>query len=66
MGGMPELITSTELGILTKPADSESLFCALKEAINKQWDSVTIRNSIAKFNWEENVLMLKKALEEAL
>ena len=66
VGGIPELITSTELGILTKPSDSESLSCALKEAINKQWDSVTIRNSIAKFNWEESALMLKKALEEAL
>ncbi len=44
VGGVQEILTSPELGILVPPADSEALALAMRAALNKTWN---VQNLVA-------------------
>jgi glycosyltransferase involved in cell wall biosynthesis len=61
VGGVPEIITNPEYGIIVPPCNSERLAEGLEKAIRKPWNKNTIRNAVKNRTWE-NVAM--ELLEE--
>ena len=55
VGGIPEIIDDSGLGILVPPKDTEKLAWALDEALDREWDRKMIAKSGARFYWE-NIL----------
>lgn len=55
IGGIPEIINNSELGILVPAKDVEKLAQALEEALDREWDREKIAKSGARFYWE-NIL----------
>lgn len=55
IGGIPEIINNSELGILFPPRDSQKLAKALEEALDKEWKHEIIAKSAERFYWE-NIL----------
>lgn len=53
VGGIPEVVVSEKLGILTPPKDVKSLAMALSAALNKEWNYKEIRNYTEKFSWND-------------
>jgi glycosyltransferase involved in cell wall biosynthesis len=52
VGGIPDMVNE-ENGILVEPKDSEGLFEALCSALQKEWNSIEIRQSVAHYSWEK-------------
>jgi glycosyltransferase involved in cell wall biosynthesis len=69
VGGVPEAITSDDLGILVPPKDSESLSWAILEGLDRKWDSDIILEHAKKYSWSELakqiLLTYQKALNKA-
>jgi len=55
VGGIPEIIDDSGLGILVPPKDTEKLAWALDDALDREWDRKMIAKSGARFYWE-NIL----------
>lgn len=53
VGGVPEIITDSEYGIMFPPGDVQALASALKTAINKKWDSDLIRSAVKNRTWHK-------------
>ncbi|MDV4343444.1 glycosyltransferase family 4 protein [Methanoculleus sp. YWC-01] len=52
VGGVPEVITSDEYGLLVDPADSSGLAGAILEALDRDWDGEAIRAFSERYTWE--------------
>ena len=52
VGGVPEIITSDEYGLLCPPADPECLAEKILIALDKEWDREKIRKYAEQFTWE--------------
>ncbi len=52
VGGIPDVITSNEYGILVEPADERSLAEAILQALNREWDREKIVRYAEQFSWE--------------
>ena len=52
VGGVPEIITSEDYGLLCEPADSEKLAKNLLMALDKEWDAKKIEEYSAQFTWD--------------
>jgi glycosyltransferase involved in cell wall biosynthesis len=67
VGGVPEVITHNDLGILVNPGDSEELASAILEAIERKWNPEVILKHAEKYSWsnlaEQIVSVYRKALE---
>jgi len=55
IGGIPEIINDSRLGILVPPGNTEKLARALDEALDKEWGREMIARSGTRFHWE-NIL----------
>ena len=55
VGGVPEIITSDEYGLLCKPRDTEGLKNIIEASFNKQWDQKKILKYSQQFTWENIV-----------
>ena len=53
VGGVPEIITSEDYGLLCPPADPECLAKKILIALEKDWDREKIRKYAEQFTWEE-------------
>ncbi len=53
VGGVPEIITSEDYGLLCPPADPECLAEKILIALEKDWDREKIRKYAKQFTWEE-------------
>jgi glycosyltransferase involved in cell wall biosynthesis len=53
VGGVPEAISSDDLGILVPPKDSESLCGAILEGLSRKWDPNMILEHAKKYSWSE-------------
>lgn len=52
VGGVPEVITSDEYGLLVDPADSEDLAEKILVALDREWDPEAIRACSERYTWE--------------
>jgi glycosyltransferase involved in cell wall biosynthesis len=52
VGGVPEIITSDDYGILVEPGDSNDLAEKIEIALNKDWDIGKIKEYGNNFTWE--------------
>jgi len=66
VGGVPEAITSDDLGILVPSKDSESLSWAILEGLDRKWDSDIILEHAKKYSWNELVKQILLTYQKAL
>ena len=52
VGGVPEVITSDDYGLLVNPADSEDLAKKILTALEREWDREAILRYAQQFTWE--------------
>ncbi|MBE8540569.1 glycosyltransferase [Geoglobus acetivorans] len=52
VGGVPEIITSGDYGLIAKPADARDLAEKILMALEKGWDAEKIRDYARRFTWE--------------
>ncbi|MDK2948217.1 MAG: hypothetical protein PWQ63_1377 [Methanolobus sp.] len=52
VGGVPEIITSDDYGLLVEPGDSNDLAEKIEIALNKDWDIGKIKEYGNNFTWE--------------
>jgi len=51
VGGIPEIITSEDYGLLVEPANPEDLAEKILIALDKEWDSEKIKKYAEQFTW---------------
>lgn len=64
VGGIPEIITSEEYGLLCKPANSKELAQKILIALDNEWDSDKIMNYGHQFTWENIAEEIIKVYEK--
>lgn len=52
VGGVPEIITSDEYGLLVEPGDSDALAEKILLALEKEWDQEALLRHTARYTWE--------------
>jgi len=55
VGGVPEIITSDEYGLLAEPADPEALAEKIQRQLDREWDQKDILRYAEQFTWESIV-----------
>jgi glycosyltransferase involved in cell wall biosynthesis len=53
VGGVPEVITSDDYGLLVEPADPEDLAEKILVALDREWDSEAILAYAERYTWED-------------
>jgi len=53
VGGIPEIITSSNQGILVSPRDKAGLSYALQRALESTWNDILISESAKEYSWEK-------------
>jgi len=66
VGGIPEIVSSEELGILVPPKDSEALAKAILEALNKKWYADKILGHAKQYSWSNLAKKIIMVYEKAL
>jgi len=66
VGGVPEIITSEDYGLLCPPADSECLAEKILIALEKDWDREKIRKYARQFTWDNIAKQTLKVYERVL
>lgn len=51
VGGIPEIITSEDYGLLVKPGNVQDLADILLKALTKEWDSERIAAYARQYSW---------------
>jgi glycosyltransferase involved in cell wall biosynthesis len=51
VGGIPELITGDDYGLLVPPGDTRALAAALNKGLEKTWDRQAIRSYGVQYSW---------------
>ncbi|MFZ3383879.1 MAG: glycosyltransferase family 4 protein [Candidatus Methanoperedens sp.] len=65
VGGIPEIITSEDYGLLCEPANSEYLAQNILTALDKVWDEEKIRRYAQSFSWQNIANEILKVYEIA-
>ncbi len=52
VGGVPEVITSEEYGLLVEPGDADALAEKIMLALNREWNREAILEYAARYSWE--------------
>lgn len=66
VGGVPEIITSDDYGLLVEPADSKNLAEKIQIAINRVWDREVILRYAEHYTWENISKEIMSVYEEVL
>jgi glycosyltransferase involved in cell wall biosynthesis len=64
VGGVPELVTSQDLGLLVAPGDGEALAAAIEEALRRTWNRAAIAACPAARDWSTVGAALGKELAD--
>jgi len=64
VGGVPEIITSEDYGLLVEPANPEDLAEKILIALEKEWDRGKIKKYAEQFTWENIAKRTVKVYEE--
>jgi glycosyltransferase involved in cell wall biosynthesis len=64
VGGVPELITSEELGLLVEPGDVDGLARSLREALQRSWDRPKIAARAGGRDWQSVGITIGRELAE--
>ena len=62
VGGVPELVTSDEMGLLVEPGDADGLARSLQEALQRNWDRPTIAARGGGRDWQSVGTMIGREL----
>lgn len=52
VGGIPEIVTSDNYGLLVEPGDSQTLVGKIAVALDKDWDEGKIINYAKQYQWD--------------
>ena len=66
VGGVPDIITSDEYGLLVDPANPEDLSSKILFALEKKWDKTKIMEYAEQFSWKRIAKYLIKLYERML
>ncbi|WP_010480047.1 glycosyltransferase family 4 protein [Thermococcus zilligii] len=66
VGGVPEIITSEDYGLLCPPADPECLAEKILIGLEKEWDREKIRKYAEQFTWENIAKQILRVYENML
>jgi glycosyltransferase involved in cell wall biosynthesis len=66
VGGVPEVITSDEYGLLVEPADPEDLAEKILMALNREWDREAILAYAERYAWENIAKEIMGVYEQVL
>ncbi|MCO6042253.1 glycosyltransferase [Thermococcus alcaliphilus] len=66
VGGVPEVITSEDYGLLCKPGDPQDLAEKILIALERNWDRDKIRKYAEQFTWENIAKRVVNVYEEVL
>jgi teichuronic acid biosynthesis glycosyltransferase TuaC len=66
VGGIPEILTSTDYGSLVKPQDCKALQKALLECLEKSWNREVIHGHSTRFSWRRNAEMIYQEMTDIL
>ena len=65
VGGIPEMLTHSENGLLVPPAKPVELSEAIRSALNANWNSAKISKSVEHLSWKKNAQAIMNILSEA-
>jgi glycosyltransferase involved in cell wall biosynthesis len=65
VGGVPELINSSDLGILVKQ-DISSISSGLERALETTWDRGALARHVGRYTWAETAVEIEKGLAYAV
>jgi len=66
VGGVPEVISSDDYGLLVEPADAEDLAEKILAALNREWDREAILRYAQQFTWENIAKEIMGVYEQVL
>ncbi|MCM8808229.1 MAG: glycosyltransferase family 4 protein, partial [Candidatus Omnitrophica bacterium] len=66
VGGVPEIITSEDYGLLCKPGDAKDLAEKILIALEKEWDREKIRKYAEQFTWDNIAKRVVKVYERII
>jgi len=66
VGGVPEVITSDEYGLLIEPGDSEGLSKRIIVALDKEWDRKAIVRYAEQYTWKRIAEEITRVYEQVL
>ena len=66
VGGIPEIITSEDYGLLCEPANTEELAEKILTALDKEWDEENILRYTERFMWENIAGEIWRVYKEVL
>lgn len=66
VGGVEEIITSEDYGLLCEPGDPDALAAILVEGLDREWDTERIAAYAEKFTWERITAEIESLYAEAL
>lgn len=64
VGGIPEVITSEDLGILCEPADADALSHSILSALDREWNAMEISTHAQMYSWESVASQLAAIYDE--
>jgi glycosyltransferase involved in cell wall biosynthesis len=66
VGGVPEVVTKRDLGILVKPADSVALAHGILSALERVWNTDIILEYVERFSWSNLADNIVNVYEDVL
>ena len=66
VGGVPEIITAPEYGLLVPPDRPEALAVAIKRALSSTWDRGRLAAAGAAVSWRASAALMVDVLDEAV
>ena len=66
VGGIPEIISNSDLGIIVEPMDSKSLADAILTAVSRKWNSKTILEESKKYSIKSTTKRIRGVYSSAI
>jgi len=66
VGGIPEIVTSTDLGLLCHSFSLDDITSKLIEGLNKKWERTLIQNHAQTFNWDTVINQTRAVFESVI